>query len=499
MENFKASIKSKLSLNGTLSTPEWLQGPQGPKGDPGADGKTPIKGVDYFTPSEIQEMEDNIAERVQVGAQGPEGKSAYQVAVENGFIGTEEEWLASLKGPTGDPGPQGEPGVPGRDGTNGKDGINGVDGFSPDASVTLVEGGAEITVTDRYGTTTAKILNGEQGPIGPQGQTGAKGDKGDKGDRGEQGLPGADGFSPTVVVKESSNEKYVLTVTDVNGSYDTPNLKGTGGSGGSGEDGATFIPSVSEDGVISWTNDKGYKNPDPVNIKGPQGDKGEKGDQGIQGLQGPQGEQGSPGDKGDQGPIGPQGPQGEPGQDGTDGIDGQDGFSPTITVKTQTGTEYVLTITNKDGSYDTPNLQGQDGTGGGGTGEDGATFIPSVSEDGVISWSNDKGLPNPEPINIMGPQGPQGIQGEQGPKGDQGEQGIQGPQGLPGQDGEKGDKGDPGEQGPQGEQGLQGPKGDPGQNGYTPVKGIDYWTTEDQELIVADVLAALPYAEGVSF
>ena len=31
------------------------------------------------------------------GIQGPEGKSAYEVAVENGFIGTEEEWLASLK------------------------------------------------------------------------------------------------------------------------------------------------------------------------------------------------------------------------------------------------------------------------------------------------------------------------------------------------------------------------------------------------------------------
>lgn len=31
------------------------------------------------------------------------GLSAYEVAVENGFVGTEEEWLASLKGPKGDP------------------------------------------------------------------------------------------------------------------------------------------------------------------------------------------------------------------------------------------------------------------------------------------------------------------------------------------------------------------------------------------------------------
>ena len=39
-----------------------------------------------------------------------------------------------------------------------------------------------------------------------------------------------------------------------------------------GENGATFTPSVSADGVISWTNDKGLDNPDPVNIKGKKGD-----------------------------------------------------------------------------------------------------------------------------------------------------------------------------------------------------------------------------------
>lgn len=37
-------------------------------------------------------------------------------------------------------------------------------------------------------------------------------------------------------------------------------------------------------------------------------------------------------------------------------IIGQEGFSPSITVKTNTSTEYILTITNKDGSFDTPNL-----------------------------------------------------------------------------------------------------------------------------------------------
>lgn len=38
-------------------------------------------------------------------------------------------------------------------------------------------------------------------------------------------------------------------------------------------------------------------------------------------------------------------------------------------------------------------------------GEPGATFIPAVSASGVLSWSNDKGLPNPAEVNIQGPAG----------------------------------------------------------------------------------------------
>lgn len=34
---------------------------------------------------------------------GEDGKSAYQIAVEHGFVGTEEEWIASLKGKDGVP------------------------------------------------------------------------------------------------------------------------------------------------------------------------------------------------------------------------------------------------------------------------------------------------------------------------------------------------------------------------------------------------------------
>lgn len=57
------------------------------------------------------------------GGQGPKGdpgESAYQVAVDNGFVGTESEWLASLKGDPGEKGDKGAPGDDGADGTNGE-------------------------------------------------------------------------------------------------------------------------------------------------------------------------------------------------------------------------------------------------------------------------------------------------------------------------------------------------------------------------------------------
>src|SRR6185436_4728066 len=49
---------------------------------------------------------------------GPPGDSAYEVAVENGFAGTEAEWLASLVGPQGPIGPPGADGADGADGTD---------------------------------------------------------------------------------------------------------------------------------------------------------------------------------------------------------------------------------------------------------------------------------------------------------------------------------------------------------------------------------------------
>ena len=55
---------------------------------------------------------------------GKDGKSAYQIAVEKGFVGTEEEWLASLQGEEGPEGPQGEKGEKGDKGDPGSGGVS---------------------------------------------------------------------------------------------------------------------------------------------------------------------------------------------------------------------------------------------------------------------------------------------------------------------------------------------------------------------------------------
>ncbi len=52
-------------------------------------------------------------EKGEKGEQGLVGKSAYELAKENGFTGTVDEWLLSLRGPKGDSGERGEKGLPG--------------------------------------------------------------------------------------------------------------------------------------------------------------------------------------------------------------------------------------------------------------------------------------------------------------------------------------------------------------------------------------------------
>ena len=84
---------------------------KGEKGDPFT--------YDDFTPEQLLALK---------GENGIDGKSAYQLAVEKGFVGTEAEWVASLKGETGPIGPQGEIGPQGLKGETGATGPQGIQG-----------------------------------------------------------------------------------------------------------------------------------------------------------------------------------------------------------------------------------------------------------------------------------------------------------------------------------------------------------------------------------
>lgn len=92
------------------------------------------------------------------------GYSAYEIAVQNGYSGTEEQWLASLVGPQG---PQGIQGIQGPTGPQGDKGDTGPQGPKGDTGDRGPQG-----------------IQGAQGPTGPTGPQGPKGDTGDSPVRG---------------------------------------------------------------------------------------------------------------------------------------------------------------------------------------------------------------------------------------------------------------------------------------------------------------------------
>lgn len=95
------------------------------------------------------------------------------------------------------------------------------------------------------------------------------------GTNGTNGTDGVDGFSP-IVTYYSIEGGTRLRIQDKNGYHDILIYNGTNGTNGTdGTNGVTYIPSVSAAGVISWTNDGGQQNPQPVNIKGAQGAQGD--------------------------------------------------------------------------------------------------------------------------------------------------------------------------------------------------------------------------------
>lgn len=262
------------------------------------------------------------------GKDGEDGKSAYQIAVANGFTGSEQAWLASLRGPRGEKGPQGQQGDQGPAGQQGPQGEQG-----------------------KAGQQGPRGIQGEQGVPGPQGSQGERGLKGDRGDRGEQGpagIQGAQGPAGAIGPKgeNGANGKSAYELAVQNGYIGSLSQWLASLKGQQGEQGLQ--------GPIGATGPAG-----PQGEQGQQGVQGPIGQQGVQGEQGPigpKGEVGAQGPQGDVGPKGDTGPRGEKGEKGNDGLPGAAGVNGKSAYELAqdngfTGTlqEWLTSLKGKDG------------------------------------------------------------------------------------------------------------------------------------------------------
>lgn len=386
-----------------------------------------------------------IGEQGPAGPQGERGLSAFEVAMINGFQGTESEWLSSLKGEEGKQGPKGERGevgAAGASGTPGTDGIDGKDGLSAyDIAVTQ---GFTGSISDWIQSLKGDVGEpGSQGIPGPQGETGLQGDKGERGEKGEIGLSAYE-----LAVKNGYVGAEADWLFSLKGD---PGERGPQGERGEiGETGQTGSPGNNGYSAYEIAKAHGYVGTESewlLSLKGEPGLIGERGPKGDIGEQGPQGEHGADGKPGEQG------------QSGKDGLNGLSAYEIAVSQGfTGTESEWILSLKGDKGDI----------------GETGAT-------------------------GLQGPPGNQGIPGQQGEKG---ETGLQGSKGDPGEKGEKGDtghsayeiakasgysgtesewlaslKGDKGDRGEKGETGAvgpigeTGPQGEPGQTGAVGPQG----------------------------
>ncbi len=170
--NWLASLKGEKGEQGNpgISDPTGSTGLPGPQGPKGTDGKDGSNGID--------------------------GKSAFQLALDEGYTGKLMDWLASLKGEKGDSGTSvstggvvGPPGPEGPKGADGKDGSNGVNGKS--AYELAVDNGYAGKLADWLAS-----LEGEKGDPGTNSSTGVAGLPGPQGPKGDTGPQGPAGTNP---------------------------------------------------------------------------------------------------------------------------------------------------------------------------------------------------------------------------------------------------------------------------------------------------------------
>lgn len=409
---------------------EWLESL---KGTAGADGQTPYVGTNgnWW----IGTTDTGVTAGGRNGTDGATGKSAYEIAKENGCTLSEAEWLASLKGADGQNGSNGKSayeiakeaglttaateaewleslkgatGAAGQDGRDGKDGVNGKDGADGKDGIDGKDGDTPFIGTNGnwwIGTTDTGVK-----AAGPQGELGLKGDKGDKGETGAQGANGKSAY-------EIAIEKNLITnaVTEEQWLASLKGEKGAQGEQGVGIQNITLnngtmtitltdntqfqfenIGSASSSGVAPQIRINTQTNEWEISS-----------DSGNSWV--------STGVKA----------TGEKGADGADGAKGEDGISPKVQINAVTN-EWELSV-NNGLSWTSTGVKAT-----GTDGKDGDT--PFVGNNG--NWwigTTDTG------VKAAGQDGKDGQNGADGKDGQNGIDGKDGKEGLNGQDGKDGD------------------------------------------------------------
>ncbi|MBQ8497971.1 MAG: InlB B-repeat-containing protein [Clostridia bacterium] len=373
------------------------------------------------------------------GETGATGKSAYELAVENGYTGTVTEWLASLVGEAG------ETGADGKDGKDGVDGIAGTNGKSA----------YEIAVEKGYTGTEEEWL---ASLIGAQG---AKGEKGDKGATGSKGAAGKNGKSAYELAVENG---FKGTLAE----WLTSLVGKDGVNGTNGKDGTDGKDGANGKSAYELAVENGFEGTLPewlASLVGKDGSASAKGEDGKSAYELAV-ENGYTGDV-QTWLASLVGKDGVNGTDGKDGANGKSAYELAV-EKGYTGTEnewleslvgakgdkgddgtsitnvqivdgkLIVSLSNGEvitaGNVGTSSGTGEGGKDGVGIANmiinDEGHLVVTLTDNTVLDLGNIKG--------DTGATGAQGPQGEKGEKGDTGATGAQGPQG------EKGDKGDTG-------------------------------------------------------
>lgn len=245
--------KKEIGFTGTFE--EFLTKFKGERGERGEDGAIGAigpageRGADGLPGEKGERGEDGpIGPQGSRGERGQDGKSAYEIAVLNGYVGNEEQWLASLKGRDGSPGRDGRNGLSAYEladgelvfGTVGKwlaslkgaKGDTGLPGKSATVTIGTVTTGETASVTNT-GTETEAVLNF----VLPAGGGGNK------------GL-----HTEIRTVPVTVNAQQIQTVEFEAKFSETPTLHGNPALMGAGENRFLYLLSVDKNGFTCRSN-----------------------------------------------------------------------------------------------------------------------------------------------------------------------------------------------------------------------------------------------------